>query len=66
MYKKIKQKLKKLFNKETSAEKYQEILDKFKAKKKKLEDKDDKDSIEEIKIINKLMEKVEKKLKEES
>ncbi len=64
MYKKLKQKLKKLFVRETTIDKYEDILEKFKVKKQKLKDKNDKESQEEIKIINKLIFKVENKIKD--
>jgi len=65
MYKKLKIKLKKLFSKETPAQKYEEILKKFSEKKEKLKNKRNNDSIEEILIINKLISKVEKKIERE-
>jgi Skp family chaperone for outer membrane proteins len=65
MYKKIKHKLKKLFNKKTSEEKYQEMLEELTLKKQKLKDNDDKESIQESQVLDKLIIKVEKKLKGE-
>lgn len=63
MYKKLKEKLSKLFKRESKLEHYEKFLIKLEIKKNSLVHKDDEESRESINVINKLIEKLEKKIK---
>lgn len=62
MYKNIKEKFKRLFKYETKIEHYEMFLLKVETKKRELINKDDLDSKERIKIINNLINNLEKKI----
>ncbi len=63
MYKKLKDKLSKLFKKESKLEHYEKFLIKLEVKKRSLHNKKDEESLESIRVINKLIEKLKQKIK---
>jgi len=63
MYSNIKEKFKLLFKHETKIEHYEKFLVKVQIKQKQLIKKNDKDAKERLKIINNLIEKLEKKIR---
>jgi len=63
MYKKIKEKISKLFKENNKRENYELFLLKLELKKKRLVKKKDEESKARLKIINKLIEKLKIKLK---
>ena len=63
MYKKLKEKFRKLLKKESKLEHYEEFLVKLTVKKNFFLAKEDDESIESVKVINKLIEKLKEKIK---
>jgi len=63
MYKSIKEKLNLLFKNETKKEHYETFLLKIELKKKRLENKNDEESKERLKILNKLIDKIKSKIR---